>query len=194
MVKRNNNKFNKKRAMASTKKTETKLYDLQVSNTISTAFVIYPLHAIFQGISYNERIGLSVNLEKLHQEFTFRAGSALIGSSTATVRMMIVCDTQQIDNLPPTGLEVLSTNDPRADYNWFNISRFKIIHNSMFTLDQYHPNKVFSLKKNLRILTKFSGVSGANITKNGIYIILLSDNSVNPPDVQFWSRTLYGDP
>jgi len=180
--------------MVSYSRSERKLYDLYATAALSTAFTIYPLSQFPQGTSYNERIGLSTNLHRLEINFIFRAGTALIGSTVTNVRVMIFTDLQQIDSSSPTGLELLSIASPLAAINWFNISRFKIHYDQNVTLDVYHTQLKKILNKNIGGTIKFSGSSGANITRNGLYILFIADNSINPPSVEMWSRTIFSDP
>lgn len=195
MVKKQN-KQNKRvrRAMVSYSRSERKLYDLYAAAALTTAFTIYPLSPFPQGTSYNERIGLSTNLHRLEINFVFRSGTALLGSTVANVRVMIFTDLQQIDSSSPTGLELLSIASPLSAINWFNISRFKIHYDQNVTLDVYHTQLKKILNKNIGGTIKFSGSSGANITRNGLYILFITDNAINNPSVEMWSRTIFSDP
>lgn len=172
---------------------EKKLSDLLASYTISTTIISTPLHLISQGTSYNERIGLQIKTHSLAFNFIFRAGAALVGTSVANMRVIVFQDLQQIDSTYPSGLDVLSTASPVSTRNWFNTSRFRILRDFNVTLDVYHTQKKLRLNIPINSVLKFSGSSSVNITRNGLYILFVSDNTANPPTLDFWSRLLYTD-
>jgi len=172
---------------------EVKITDALVSGTSGTVALSFPLHEIAQGTAYNERVGFSVDVLNIHMKFILRAGVSLGSTPIANVRMIIIQDLQQQDSTSPTFLDVFSVLDTVSALNWFNKSRFRTIHDRMLIVDLYHPTVIVDLHKTINSTLKFSGALNTNITKNGIYMFLLSDNAVNSPTYEFWNRTKYTD-
>lgn len=189
-TRRNNKRSNKTRY---NKRSELKIVDTANSATVSTAFVVIPLVEVQQGTALNERVGYSITPKDLDVRLKFDIGAALIGSPNSIVRILVVKDNQQIDSTSPAGLDVLSTADPVSQRNYFNQYRFSILKDTSFNMDQYHPVLFKKMKLNIGTFIRYSGAGLTSVSKNGIYLIMISNNTANPPTVSWWNRIRFTD-
>lgn len=172
---------------------QLKAFDLNAGISISPVFNIYHLNPVAASTDYNGRIGLQLKGNSLDFKATFTFNTATLGSSSCAIRYIIFTDLQQRDSTSPGGYDILSLNTVVSSYNLFNIKRFHIHKDVQFNLDNYHLVRQEKFKVPVNHLVRYSGSSGSTITKNGLYMLLLSSNITNVPSVEFWVRYNYTD-
>jgi len=118
---------------------------------------------------------------------------SLSGSQRTSLRIIICCDLRQIDSTSPVLSDILSTNVTTAQLNYFNKGRFKIFYDKIVQVGPY--NTTAKLNINLRglLAMRWSGTGSSSIVQNGLYLLCLSDQSTNVPDIDYWFRLQYID-
>lgn len=175
-------------------KTETKITDVLYTNTLGSSSYLYDILQVSQGTgNINNRVGMSIDLTKALVRLQLSVSYALTGQNYNNIRVLIVRDLQQRDNTLPAITDVLSTATPIAPLNYFNIKRFQILHDSIVTLNYYKPARFLDLRMSISGETRYSGISSATINKNGLYLILVEDNTSNPAAFNLWTRISYKD-
>lgn len=178
---------------------EVKAVDTYVSNspdnsTVNTTFVS-ALSSIAQGDSYNNRDGLSVKYQKLHVSGHFVSTFTAINESV--VRILIVKDLEQVGSTVPSTSDIIETasgflvNNP---LNILNMGRFKIIDDFRLSVSfQGNAIALFDREYVLKGHCHFSGSSATTWTKDGIYLVAMSDQSSELPTLTWSARVTYTD-
>lgn len=185
-----NNRMNR-----SSQSQDIKFCDVAANGLVitSTATLI-GLQPIQNGTGPNERIGSAIEGDSLRLTYTFYAGTALIGSPNSTVRVILFYDNRQIDSTSPSATDVIFPTVPSANYNYYNLSRWTVLHDSKYAITGYDKSvitKKFNFK--LKKIMRYSGLGLSSITQNGLYLMICSDNIVNPPTFDYFSRLYYKD-
>jgi len=145
------------------------------------------------GPSYNERIANKITVQRLEFNYIVRAGPALIGSSQAAVRVVLVKDTRQVDSVFPLATDVFSIALPNAQYNYFNLGRFKVLYDTIHVVDVYNPTVAAQRILSHNFPVKYSSNALGSITMNGVYLLLLTDNTANAPTFDYSLRLYFTD-
>lgn len=175
-------------------KTEVKISDVLYNNTLGSAAYIYDLMQVSQGTAnVNNRIGLAINPLKINIRIILSVAYALTGQNYNNIRLIIFRDLQQKDSNIPVVSDVLSIANPVAQLNYFNYKRFQILDDRRLTLNYYRPSTTLDLAFKLKGETRYSGPSSSSINKNGLYFLLIDDNTSNPTTFNFWSRLHFTD-
>lgn len=161
------------------------------AQTITTSMSTVMMSAISAGTSVNGRVGELVTMSKVEFRLAFVTGDA-----TQTLRMLILIDTQ------PNGAAFVQTDlfenasDPLSAINWQYKRRFTILKDKTFTLDTYNPTCAVTGTVKVKADTKYNGTSNsiANITKNALYFVFVSDSGAVPqPTVSGNIRLFFRD-
>jgi hypothetical protein len=188
-MKRNNN--NRKLVK---KQSEVKICDsAQLVFIPSTSGNFITLCNIAQGTAYNERVGTTVAPMRLHFRARLNLGVPLSGYNQTYLRVIILQDRQQVDSTSPLSSQVITPIEPEAAKNWFYRNRFNIISDEIHTLDIYHPSKWIDRKFAISGSMDYSSSGSTSICKNGLYALILQDNSVYPASLDYWFRLYYTD-
>jgi len=171
---------------------EIKIYDVSLGLPVSTAS-IWSLSDISQGTSKFQRIGTSVSSKFLHVKVNLTASTALLGSTVSTVRMIIFFDNQQIQATAPLMTDIINPLSTVGQRNIFFLSRFSIRKDMLIKVDTYNPTVDLSFNLRLGPTISYASSISTDIVKSGLYVILLSNNVVNPPNIVFTSRLGFSD-
>lgn len=177
---------------------ELKYLDTDVSVTnITTAGSVISLNGVPEGTTDATRTGRTINVNKIHIQGLWRSTT-----NQSAYRVAVVVDRQQVDDTDPTVGDVFSSTDPvdaMPDVN--ALERFRILKISPLyegsrvsnTSGVPTQSSYFEFTWNGSIKVSFNGTAGTDIQKNGIYIILLSDDTGNTADFEGTARIGYTD-
>ncbi len=157
------------------------------------AIVVRKITPPSEGLSGNQRIGLSIKLKNyVFRAFTFR--SATSGESTFC-RIIFFQDLQTNPTLP-LATDVLNSENILSTYNRFTTSRFRILRDKTWTLTETtNTSFMFNITLNFNdLLFKFFGASSASFEKNGIFWMAWSNKITDQmPDLNFSESLRYTD-
>jgi len=161
------------------------------ASTVTQAGNVYNLCAIAQGDGVGQRTGLSI----LCRSLTFRIH--FVHNMTATrnmIRYMIVQDTQQVADTNPGVLDILES-DWQSGLNRNTMGRFKILRNAFVNVSTnanpqvFHDEFIDLTGQHIR----YNGPNSGDVTKDGIYLVILGDNGTSLPSFSYNSRLHYYD-
>lgn len=157
------------------------------NSTISTTLQTHDFTSISQGTTVQGRIGATIQCKKLFMKWV-----AYIGDSTNMLRVSIIqwrpSDTVDI----PQASEVYSTTGVLAPFLKMQPSRFKVLHDVLISLDQYHPMKVGNIELDLGFKTQYD--QGADTGTSHLYLVVQSDSAGAPnPSFEFVAKVEYVD-
>lgn len=163
---------------------ELKFHEVTNSGTaVPDTGVIATINSIGQGDGDNDRDGAKIRIKSMYGKYLFQ----IHASATSTqIRHMIVID-RSPDGTAPTLAEIL--NDATIDDNLVsalnpdNITRFRIIRDRLYTLDDSNRQAVmpkFYMKCNYEI--QFNSTTGDDVNQD-IFQIFISNEDTNTPTV-----------
>lgn len=169
---------------------EKKVFDNTVTATPDTSGAVTHLSAIADGITENERVGLSIKSVALNVK-----GSAnLHVSATSTyLRAIYFVDLQQVSDTSPGVTDVLQSASVNSFLNPDTFGRFKILSDRRYKLNTDQPNVLHSLNKKLNHHIRFNGTLGSDIQKGGLYLLTISSEAANTPTYSTQCRVRYYD-
>ena len=163
---------------------ETKVHDRDVGDVQpdNTTGNVRNLCLIPEGSDYNERTGRSIKLKSIAIKAQLKVNAT---AELNTIRVMVV-RTLLNSSSAPTVSDVLQSVDINSFRNRENNQRsFNVLYdrNITLSLDNDNEYKQFSFYKKLDSHMYFSGTAAteASSGKGAIYLMLLSDQSVNTP-------------
>jgi hypothetical protein len=153
-----------------------------VMNDTVTTGNVRNLCLIPEGSDYNERTGRSIKLKSIAIKAQLKVNAT---AELNTIRVMVV-RTLLNSSSAPTVSDVLQSVDINSFRNRENNQRsFNVLYdrNITLSLDNDNEYKQFSFYKKLDSHMYFSGTAAteASSGKGAIYLMLLSDQSVNTP-------------
>lgn len=172
---------------------ERKYSDYTFNSTVSTTENFQLINGLSLGDTAITREGQSIKMSSLFVRFYMTMSDLAV---VTQVRVIIVMD-KQPNASTITSAALLQNNGSiisplLIDYG----SRFKVFFDKIYRLDTNKLNLVTKKFLKLRFHTKFNtGNAGtiADITKNSLYIMMVSDQSTNLPTVEFWARIRFID-
>lgn len=173
---------------------EMKKFDIDSSTSTSGNVILF--NEIGQGDTDQTRSGNSILMRSLSLRGYIKSNA----SATSTrVRLVIFIDKQQISDTAPAQGDILDgdQNSITANLNNNTVGRFSILANKVYTINQFIsgvavtvPFKFFfRLQKHAR----YNGTTGADIQKNGVYMLVVHDEATNVPTIGYTSRLTYTD-
>lgn len=177
---------------------ELKYFDTgDVTTQPTNAGAIVSLSSIVQGDTDVDRDGNQVKVRKLLMRIYAVQADATITGPTR-IRMMVFID-KQSNNVPPAVTDVLETASPQSPMNLDFRLRFKVLYDKVIVLggtaasitggtSSLPAAKFLTVRKMLgnRKLVFPAATNEANT--NNIYLLLLSDQATDVPDVIWNSR------
>lgn len=160
--------------------------------TIDSTGGVLALSAISQGDTDSGRTGNSIFTRNLFMNLNIKANASNL--STQFVRIILFQDNQQISDTTPTVTDVLDSAYPNAPLNQSAAGRFTVMRNWEFYLNSgTHPGKV--LKKYFKLWhhIRYNGSASTDIQRGGLYLLYISDQSVNPPTSGYQIKLGYHD-
>lgn len=160
------------------------------SNISSTGTVVH-LSSIAQGDTSSGRTGNSI----LSRNLLLRIAIANNVSAVNTFhRVMLVWDTQQIGDTSPTISDILESVSYLSPLATATVGRFKILYTKTFSTNTVNnTNKIIDKYFNFNKHIRYNGTAGADIQKNGLYLVMLSDQAINTPTYFYQYKLGYHD-
>lgn len=164
-------------------------YSLATVNVTDTGQFLN-LTSIGQNVGDDDRIANKITLLGSQNRFVVKSTGA-----SCVVRLTWIIDRQQINDTDPTIAEVFGSGaDIYSNLNPQNIGRFKVLKDMYIKVNdddnEVNPRKVYI---NLgKVVARYNGNLGADISKNGLYLIYWSDKSSDTyPTLLLSSRTSF---
>jgi len=153
------------------------------------------LNGMSQGDGANTRSGNSI----LVRNITIKGFMEINGAVTGNTRIMIalVQDSQQIsDTLPTVGDIFASATNPYSLLNTGNLGRFKVLkrwHYNLTPVAGGQNVKALEYYKSVYFHTRYNGASTTDIQKNGLYLVYITSENTNHPNIDMNVRVGYHD-
>jgi len=165
--------------------------DTNSNTTISNSGTIIRMVDIAQGDGDGQRTGNSILIRSINLKMAFFQHA----SATDTLyRVILLQDKQQQADTNPTVADILESTSTLSPLNSDTVGRFKILKNWFFhTSDASDTVKHFNFFLNLRQHMRYNGSASTDYQKDGIYLLLLSDQSTNTPTIYYNKRVSYHD-
>jgi len=158
-----------------------------VNNT--TGQVIH-LSGMTQADTEAGRTGNSILAKSLNLKLDFVKNAA---SPITFIRCMIIIDTQQISDTAPTIAQLLDAASTLSPLNSDTAGRFKVLKNIQLNLHENKPCATVTVFKKMYHHIRYNGPFSTDIQKGGIYLVALSDQATNVPQMFYNSRLSYHD-
>jgi len=143
------------------------------------------------------RVGNRITIKNIRVRGTLAINTA--GVSVQSVRIMVVCDKQQVDNNVPilSGAGgILETASSLSDYSLDQPDRFYVAYDQLWSLnkiDYTSPKVDISVNCPKYLTTQFASNLGTSIAKNGWYLVIVGDVAVNGATFNLNTRVSWTD-
>jgi hypothetical protein len=173
---------------------EDKYVDVANTAGFSSTATLILLNGVLQDDTENGRVGISIKSVSLDFNMTLTINS----SATATyVRMFIVRDEQPNGAAFTYGTFVSSQTDVRTLTNVNFEQRFYTYADELFALNSNgQQNQVFRTRIPINFHTYFDDSDVGDVTdisKNSLYLVLVSNEATNTPTIGYYSRYWFVD-
>jgi len=167
------------------------------SATFTTTGTLVSLSTVAQGSDFNERVGNSIKLQEIEVNARIFMNTA---SGNSVYRFIIVRDLDGYGTAPAVS-SILSngvgtTTAPLAIKDFLNRKRFSFLFEEMGTLSPQGERGVYisvRIPHEGHILYLGSTATAASNGKGSLYLLVLSDETVNMPTIAFQSRVTFTD-
>lgn len=165
--------------------------------TFDTTGIIQPISRIAQGLDYiNNRIGDSIKMQHIEvRGRIFKNASA----TSSVMRVLLIRDLDGYGTIPTTG-DVLQTvgssTAPLSPLDFLNRKRFAVLYDELLTLNSTGDSSaVFevSMPHQGHVLYLGTTAAAASDGKGSLYLVFVSDEATNTPNVSFVSRIVFTD-
>ncbi|AYP28695.1 MAG: coat protein [Circoviridae sp.] len=161
------------------------------NTTTSSTGTVTLLNGMAQNDTSSGRTGNSILMRNIFLRLGFQQHPS---ATSTTYRVMLVLDTQQVGDTSPAISDILETVNVYAPLATANTGRFKIMKNWFFnTNNASNTFKQLNLYKDVRFHTRYNGPANTDITKNGLYLVALSDQATNLPTFAYTWKVGYHD-
>lgn len=144
---------------------------------------------IAQGADYNQRNGNSIKLSSTYLKLIFANNPT---SAATFLRVMMFIDNDNIGSAPAV-TDVLEAASVVSPLNHTNGKRFKILSDKTLCASLQGPDIVkYNQYKMLSNHVKYSNATTGS-REGQLYILLISDQSVNTPSVSYFVRSRFID-
>lgn len=172
---------------------ERKYSDITFNNTVSDTENFQLLNGLTTGTSATTRNGQSIKIVSTFIRFYITMNAS---ATTTQVRLFLFKDLQPNGAIPTSGQLLQDNSNILSPLLVAYGRRFKIFMDKLFRLDTNKLNIEFKKFFKHKFHTEYNtGTAGtiADITKNSLYVMMVSDQATNTPTVQFWSRIRFID-
>ncbi len=178
------------------KQVEKKFKDQTSAGTVTATAGFILLNGLLRGDTHEQRDGQRVHLESLNFNMTYKMDTA----SLETVLKIFIVQDKQPNQVTMDIAELLNTATvipTVALRNVDNIKRFIVHHHMTFTMDSTgkksgHYHKYIKLNIDSVYDTGNAGTI-ADLTTNALFLVLVSDDSIEPPIITQQTRLRYTD-
>lgn len=170
-------------------RTELKYIDVAITDTPSTTGTVIPLSGIAQGDGSQNRDGLQVFPTSIEMRLNLALG---LLATASVVRIVIY---QYLSRVSTSVQDYFDATPTVQDFKAINQQyESRTIYDRTYSLNSTGiPEKNFYIKRKLKGIIAYDGATGTDIAKNGLYMILLSDEAVNQPTVLGTARMFFKD-
>ena len=177
------------------RKQEVKIYDIVLTTiaAVDTTGDTRSMSSIAQGDFVSSRDGEKISPFFFQLRINWQGIAAGVDE---VYRTIIFQDRRQVLGAIPAVLDVLLEGNPLSLFNKQNRGRFKILYDETFTgisdtaLRQSHISLV---SRKMSGPIQWNGSSSTAWTKNGLFMINISNATANKPAVTFTFRLFYND-
>ena len=174
--------------------TEVKVNDINQDITVSSTMTVIPLSLVPEGTDYNERTGRKVRAKSIYLNAQVRINS----SATATTFRYILFWDKDSDGESVTSAELLQVaNDLQSPLNYATAgSRFKILRdgNVDLSIDGQRVKTIKCFRRMGQHLTFLGdGSTTGSLGSGQVYMALISNETTNVPDFNYYTRFRFID-
>jgi hypothetical protein len=178
---------------------ETKFIDTTWTQTTSTTGNVSALSAIAQGLTSTTRVGDSIKLQHIEVR-----GKVTVNAA-ATNSIIRICVVRDLDGYgtPPTNSQIFQLNAnvsaPLSAPKFQNRNRFSILYDDVVTVQSVLSQGTstypfyYSSAHAGHCLYLGTDATDASNGKGTVYIVTVSDETVNLPSVSSYTRILFTD-
>ncbi len=167
------------------------------TNPLNTG-IIQHLSFVAEGIGSNQRNGLKIQAKAVSIKIRV-AQDATSAVKNQFVRYLIVRDTRQIESTIPTLTMMFgsATAGSTAHLAWSNNQRFKVYCDKTIFVGDTDEGRPFTVQQEKYIKLGFrvgyATTANTSQNENGLYLVTISGDATNPPDVFGEVRFMYTD-
>lgn len=167
-------------------------YDIATTSaSINTTGSVIHLTNIAQGDTDNARTGNSILARKMLLRMQFYQNAAAVNT---TFKVILLMDKQQVSDTGPAVTDILDAASTLSPLNSNTVGRFNILGSWLFHTSTDRDTVVEkTFFKDLRTHIRWNGTTASDIQKNGVYLMLISDQATNVPTVFYNWRLSYHD-
>jgi len=177
---------------------EVKAFDNSSAPAIITsAGLLTQLSTITTGTASNQRISDEVEAQATLLNLVI-VPSTVAAAATTAIRVVLFIWNQDTAAAAPAMSDVIlntgnAANNPISVYNLDRVRKdiFSIVFDKLFTASAGNSTDALQVKRAVKWRLRFA--SAATSGAGHLYLLLVSDQAVNGPTVQFVSRLLYTD-
>lgn len=174
--------------------TEFKNVDINSSATAVAGGNVLLLNATTQGDGQTNREGSSFRMKSVDVRFLINYNGAAGFNAT---RVMLVLD-RQTNGIAPAVTDILATNTIDSPRNLDYRKRFKILSDKVYLVGaNSQPQRYSQVYKKLDVHTQCFASSNlgtvADISTHGLFLVFLSDQAVNGPTFNYYTRIRFVD-
>lgn len=161
------------------------------STLVPNTGVVTLLNGMAQNDTSSGRTGNSILMRNVFLRLGFQQHPS---ATSTTYRVMLVLDTQQVGDVSPSVGNILESVNVYSPLATDSAGRFKIMKNWFFNTNTVSTTyKSINLYKQFRFHTRYNGPANTDIQKNGLYLVLLSNEPTNQPTCAFTWKVGYHD-
>lgn len=168
---------------------EYKVCDTTANTTPNTTGFITSLSNIQEGADYSNRNGLVVKASSVYLKATLFQNTA---ANATAIRTMLIIDNDNTGSTPAV-TDVLEASNVISPLNHTNGKRFKVIHDKVICVNNNgEEEKFLKVYKKLYHHIRYSNTTTG--TREGqLYLLVVSDATINLPAFNYYSRLRYID-
>lgn len=170
-------------------------HDFTGTPNVDWSGTVVSLTSISQNDTDTGRTGNSIFVRSLY----IRGQVVINASATSSefVRIMIFIDKQQVGDTAPTAADVLETtsniNAPNSPLNLQTVGRFTLLRSFQLSVNPEKPSVQWKVNIPMRHHVRYNGTTANDIQRGGLYMLMISDNSSDLPQVRYYGRISYHD-
>jgi len=162
----------------------------QVPTTITTTAAVTNVAAIAQGTGESQRVGDKVTLRSWVWRMAVTPNAT---AGTNFLRMILIRDKQGNGSAPAIADILQSATNFNSPLNNDSGQRLKVLFDRTYTVDTDATGaQTDKMYRKFKILAEYSAAGTIPIT-NSLYLVQISDQAVNGPSVEWYSRVRFTD-
>lgn len=170
---------------------EKGMLDFNANTTYSSTGSVISLNNIAQGDTVSSRQGNSILVKGIFGRMLFTQNSS---ATNTFVRCVIFCNKQQLSDSTPAVDDVLESVSVKSNLNISHKGQYSVLRDFTIRLDSAN-NTSAARKINipLNMHLRYNGTAATDWQKNGLFMILLSNEATNVPTVDWNLRVSWHD-